>query len=232
MRCTRVLPRGCRVPSSRAGGAVRTGPRGPRPFSRFRICLSGNPAPPQDGVGPGAQAAPGTAPSHQAPRPSLSAPSAGEPGEGERTTDPGGLRAVPLGPHPRGRGVRRAEALCPPWVGGWSTPLGGAKGGDRTPRPPFLEEPQPERRGVPILFWKLRSPGLEETPPRLVGCSVFASAEWARRCIWVGTAWPDPKGGPLVAAMVVSSGRVKAAYGARCWQAVPRANGGERGGEQ
>lgn len=114
----RVLPRGCRVQSSRAGGAVRTGPQGPRPFSRFRICLSGNPAPPQDGVGPGAQAAPGTAPSHQAPRPSLSAPSAGDPGEGERTTDPGGLRAVPLGPHPRGRGVRRAEPLCPPWVGG------------------------------------------------------------------------------------------------------------------
>lgn len=101
---------------SRAGGAVRTGPRGPRPFSRSRICLSGNPAPPQDGVRPGAQAAPGTAPSHQAPRPSLSAPSAGEPWEGERTTDPGGLRAVPPAPYPRGRGVWRAEPLCPPRV--------------------------------------------------------------------------------------------------------------------
>lgn len=81
--CTGALSRGCQAASSRAGGAVRTGPRGPRPFSRSRICLSGNAAPPQDGARPGAQAVPGTAPSHQAPRPSLSAPSAGEPGEGE-----------------------------------------------------------------------------------------------------------------------------------------------------
>lgn len=89
MRCTGVLPRGCRVPSSRAGGAVRTGPRGPRPFSRFRICLSGNPAPPQDGVGPGAQAAPGTAPSHQAPRPSCQPPPQGNPGRGSEPLTPG-----------------------------------------------------------------------------------------------------------------------------------------------
>lgn len=157
--------------SSRAGGAVRTGPRGPRPFSRSRICLSGNPAPPQDGVGPGAQAAPGTAPSPQAPRPSLSAPSAGQPGEGERTTDPGGPRAVPLAPHPRGRGVRRAGSLGPPWVGGRSTPLGGAKGGDHPPTPPpatTFPRGGPSLRGEASPSSSGSFPAQDSRQPRLV----------------------------------------------------------------
>lgn len=89
----------------------------------------------------------------------------------------------------------------------------------------------PSLRGQASLFFSGRFP-FQETPPRLVRCSVFASAEWAHWCIWVGTAWPGPKGGPLVATMVVSPGRVKASNPALRCQSVPRTNGGERGGEQ
>lgn len=219
--------------SSRAGGAVRTGPRGPRPFSRFRICLSGNPAPPQDGVGPGAQAAPGTAPVTKPRDRRCQPPPQGSPGRGSEPLTPG---ACGLYHWLLIRGDAGSEGLnrC-------ARP--GSEGDPRLweeqraaiTRRDHLSQRGPSLRGEASLassgsfpFQDSRKP----RPPCLVGRSVCASAEWARRCMRVGTAWPAPKGGPLVAAMVLSSGRVKASYPARRCQAVPRPNGGERGGEQ
>lgn len=171
------------------------------------------PEPPQDGVGPGAQAAPGTAPSLQAPGPSPSAPSAWEPGEGgsELLTqgacglyhractrvDTGVVGTEPLSPDgalrakrsagitPKRNRSRLPAARWTPHPRGWGWGWGRApRLAGRAARPCFRHS----------------APTLNTGKPRPTGDSAFASAKWAQGRRRVGGGCRGQEGGPCAPA--------------------------------